>query len=137
MVNVTAGTDEASVLFRTLSHTQRPVGYTDHGTKFETGTTRSKQTRVRSVETVGVRERTTAIVSKIPDVASCAVLQPKTGDNRAKLEEACKAWEHQRDVDENLPASKMDDDVKLSVVLREAPSKNPRQTADEFPTVRE
>ena len=45
------------------------------------------------------------------------------GDNPAKFEEAWNAWEHQVDVCEKLATSKLDDDVKISVVLREAPTK--------------
>ena len=52
-----------------------------------------------------------------------AVLQAGMGDNWAKFEETWKAWAHQVDVNENLAASKLDDDVKISVVLREAPPK--------------
>ena len=43
------------------------------------------------------------------------------GDSPAKFEETWKAWERQVDVCENLAASMLDDDVKISVVLREAP----------------
>ena len=52
-----------------------------------------------------------------------AVLQPVMSDNRAKSEERWKSCEHQVDVNENLSSSKLDDDVKFSVVLREAPQK--------------
>ena len=48
-----------------------------------------------------------------------AVLQPGLGDNPAKFEEAWNAWEHQVDFYEKLATSKLDDDVKISVVLRE------------------
>ena len=44
-------------------------------------------------------------------------------DNPAKFEETWKLWEHQVDVHENLSSLKLDDDVKISVVLREAPQK--------------
>ena len=49
------------------------------------------------------------------------------GDNPAKFEEAWNAWEHQVAVYEKLTTSKLDDDddddvVKISVVLREAPT---------------
>ena len=43
------------------------------------------------------------------------------GDNPAKFEEAWKTWEHQVDVTEKLATSKLDD-VKIRVVLREAPT---------------
>ena len=52
-----------------------------------------------------------------------AGLQPGVGDNPAKFEEAWNAWEHQVDVCEKLATSKLDKDVKISVVLREAPTK--------------
>ena len=52
-----------------------------------------------------------------------AVLQLGMSDNPAKSEEAWKSWEHQVDVCENLASSKLDDDVKISVVLCQAPPK--------------
>ena len=52
-----------------------------------------------------------------------AVLQPGLGDDPAKFEEMCNTWEHPVDVYEKLATSKLDDDVKISVVLREAPTK--------------
>ena len=52
-----------------------------------------------------------------------AVLQLGMSDNPAKFEETWKSWEHQVDVYENLSSSKLDDDVKISVVLRDAPQK--------------
>ena len=52
-----------------------------------------------------------------------AVPQLEMRDNPAKLEETWKSWEHQVDVYENLSSSKLDDDVTISVVLREAPQK--------------
>ena len=45
------------------------------------------------------------------------------GDFLAKFWEAWNAWEYQVDVYEKLATSKLDDDVKISVVLREAPTK--------------
>ena len=45
------------------------------------------------------------------------------GERLAKFEEAWNAWEHQADVYDKLATSKLDDDVKISVVLREAPTK--------------
>ena len=47
-----------------------------------------------------------------------AVLQPGMGDKPAEFEETREAWE----VYENLAASKLDDHVKVSVVLRTANS---------------
>ena len=52
-----------------------------------------------------------------------AVLQPGMSDNSAKFEETWKSWEHQMDIYENLSSTKLDDDVKISVVLRECPQK--------------
>ena len=52
-----------------------------------------------------------------------AVQQLGMIDNWAKFEETWKSWEQQVDVYENLSSSKLDDDVKISVVLREAPQK--------------
>ena len=52
-----------------------------------------------------------------------AVLQPGMSDNPAKFEETWKSWEHQTDIYENLSSTKLDDDVKISVVLRECPQK--------------
>ena len=54
-----------------------------------------------------------------------AVMQPGMGDSPAKFEEAWKTWEHQVDVHEKLATSKQDGDLKISVVLREAPTKLP------------
>ena len=52
-----------------------------------------------------------------------AVLQPGMSDNPAKCEETWKSWEHQVDIYENLSSTKLDDDVKISVVLQECPQK--------------
>ena len=52
-----------------------------------------------------------------------AVLQPGMSDNPAKFEEMWKSWEHQVGIYENLSSTKLDDDVKISVVLRECPQK--------------
>ena len=52
-----------------------------------------------------------------------AVLQLGMSDNPAKFEETWKSWEHQVDIYENLSSTKLVDDVKISVVLREAPQK--------------
>ena len=52
-----------------------------------------------------------------------AVLQPGMSDNPAKFEETWKSWEHQMDIYENLSSTKLDDDVKIIVVLRECPQK--------------
>ena len=52
-----------------------------------------------------------------------AALQPGMSDNPAKFEETWKSWEHQVDIYENLSSTKLDDDVKISVVLQECPQK--------------
>ena len=54
------------------SHTVRLVGDIDHWTKLETGAKSAEQKRVRSVETVGGRERAENRGSEIPDAASSA-----------------------------------------------------------------
>ena len=51
------------------------------------------------------------------------VLQWGMSDNAAKFEETWNSWEHQVDIYENLSSTKLDDDVKISVVLRECPQK--------------
>ena len=52
-----------------------------------------------------------------------SVRQPGMSDNPAKFEQTWKSWEHQVDINENLSSTKLDDDVKISVVLRECPQK--------------
>ena len=44
-------------------------------------------------------------------------------DNPAKFEETWKSWEHQVDIYENLSSTKLNDNVKISVVLRECTQK--------------
>ena len=73
VANVPAGTDESSVLIRTLSHTLYALCDTDHRTKFEKfeiGTASVEQKLVRSLETVGGGERTKDSRSKIRNVTS-------------------------------------------------------------------
>ena len=55
---------------------------------------------------------------KIRDVASCVAA--RMCDNPAAFRETWGAWAHQVSVNENLAASKLDDTVVPSVVLREA-----------------
>ena len=43
--------------------------------------------------------------------------------------------EHQVDIDEHLSSTKLDDDVKISVVLRECSTETPRPFAGELSTV--
>ena len=64
-----------------------------------------------------------------------AVLQPGMNDNPAKFEETWKSWEHQMDIYENLSSTKLDDDVKISVVLRACPQKLRDPFAGELSTV--
>ena len=66
-----------------------------------------------------------------------AVLQSGMGANPAKFDETWKAREHEVDVNENLAASKLDDDVKISLLLRKEPQKLRDIPAGEFPTVRQ
>ena len=113
VANVPAGTDESSVLIRPLSDTLYALLATDHRTKWysecrtETGS-KSGDSWWRKTHR---RQRVQA------------VLQLGMGDNPAKFEETWNAWEHQVDVYEKLTTSKLDDDVKINVVLREAPTK--------------
>ena len=85
---------------------------------FETVATGAKQEWVRSFGTVGVRERTKNSGSMILHVASCVAAG--MGGNPAKFEDTWKAREHQVEVCDNFVASKLDDDVEISVVPREA-----------------
>ena len=103
------------------SHTVRSVGDTDHWTKLETGAQSVEQKLVRGVETVGDRERAETAGRRFATLQ--AVLQPGMSDNPAKFEETWMSWEHQVDVCDHLSSTKQDDDVKISVVLREAPQK--------------
>ena len=103
-------------------HTVRLVGDTDHRTKFE----RAQRVPNRS----GFEVWRQLVAESAPKTAGRrfamlqAVLQLGIGDtpDPAKFEEAWKAWEHQVDVCEKPATSKLDDDVKISVVLREAPT---------------
>ena len=52
-----------------------------------------------------------------------AVLQPGFGRSEDTFEEGWKMWEHQIELYEGVAGSKLDDDVKVSVVMREAPQK--------------
>ena len=116
VANVPAGSVKSSVLIRKLRHTLYNLL-----AKPEIGTASTEPKRVRSPETLGGGKRIEDSGSKIRNVASRAAAG--TGDNPAKFEEAWNAWEHQLDVYEKLATSKLDDDVKISVVLREAPTK--------------
>ena len=64
-----------------------------------------------------------------------AVLQPGMSDNPAKFEETWKSWEHHMDIYENLSSTKLDDDVKISVVVEGMPTETARPFAGELSTV--
>ena len=119
MANVPAGTDQSSVLIRTLSHTLYAFLATlTTGRSFQFDAASAEQKRVRSLETVGGGNAPkTAGKARRRFAMLQAVLQPGMDDNPAKFEEACKTWEHQVDVYEKLATSKSDDDLKISVVL--------------------
>ena len=72
VANLPTGTEESAVTIRTLSHTVRFAGDTDHETKLETGAKSAEQKWVRSVETDGGRERAENRGSEIRDAASGA-----------------------------------------------------------------
>ena len=122
VANVPAGTDESSVLIRTLSHTLYALLAT-----LTTG--RSLRLVQRVPNRNGFEVWRQLVAENAPKTAGRrfamlqAVLQPRLGDNPAKFEEAWNSWEHQVDVYEKLATSKLDDDVKISVVLRKAPTK--------------
>ena len=123
VVNVTTGTDDTSVLIRTLGHSLCAMLAT-----LTTGR------RLRLVQQASTRNGFEAwrqlVAENAPKHSGSkirmfqAVLQPGMGDNPAKFDETLKAWEHRVDVYDTLAASKLDDDVTISVVLREAPSKH-------------
>ena len=72
VANLPTGTEESAVTIRTLTHTVRLAGDTDHGKKPETGAKSAEQKWVRSVETDGGRERAENRGSEIRDAASGA-----------------------------------------------------------------
>ena len=120
--NVPAGTEELAVTIRTLSHTLYALLAT-----LTAG--RSFRLVQRVPDRNGFEVWRQLVAENAPKTAGRrfallqAVLQPEMSDNPAKFEETWKSWEHQVDVCENLSSSKLDDDVKISVVLREAPQK--------------
>ena len=115
---VPARTDEGSVLIRTVSHTLYALLAT-----LTTGRSLRMVQRAPNRNGFAVwgqlvaEKRTEDSGSKVRDVASCPAAGP------VKFEEVWNAWEHQVDVYEKLATSKLDDDVKISEVLREAPTK--------------
>ena len=122
VANLPTGAEELAVTIRTLSHTLYALLAT-----LTTGRS------LRLVQRVPDRNEFEAwrqlVAENAPKTAGRrfamlhAVLQLGMSENPAKVEEAWKSWEQQVDVYENLSLSKLDDDVKISVVLREAPQK--------------
>ena len=75
------------------------------------------------------------VAENAPKTAGRRFAMLQAVDNPAKFEETWKSWEHQVDIYENLSSTKLDDDVKISVVLRECPQKTARPFAGELSTV--
>ena len=89
---------------------------TDHRHEVVRDTTTPPTTRPRSKDAKRGRAQPTDVLPACEDTM---------GENPAKFEEAWNAWEHQVAVYEKLTTSKLDGDddvVKISVVLREAPT---------------
>ena len=108
VANLPTGTEESAVTIRTLSHTLYALLATlTTGRSLRLVQRVPNRKWVRRVETDGGRERA----------------EPGMSDNPATFEETWKSWEHQVDIYENLSSTKLDDDVKISVVLRECPQK--------------
>ena len=110
VANLPTGTEESAVTIRTLSHTL-----------FALLAGRS----LRLVQRVPNRNGAVENAPKTADRRLAmlqAVLQPGMSDNPAMFEETWKSWEHQVEIYENLSSTKLDDDVKISVV-RECPQK--------------
>ena len=101
-------------------HTVRLVGGTDHRTKLETGTASTFSKRVWSLETVGGGKRTEDCGSKI---RSRVVARIRWQSEKVRGSVACVETPGGRLREIGLATSKLDDDVKISVVLREAPTK--------------
>ena len=122
VTNVPAGTDEASVLIRTPSHTLYAL--------LATLTTGRSLTLVQRVPNRhGFEAWRQVVAENAPKTAGRrfamlqAVLQLGVVENSAKFGDTWKTWEHQVDVYEKFATSRLDDDVEISVVLREAPTK--------------
>ena len=122
VANLPTGTEESAVTIRTLSHTLYALLAT-----LTTG--RSLRLVQRVPNRNGFEAWRQMAAENAPKTAGRrfamlqAVLQPGMSDNPAKFEETWKSWEHQMDIYENLSSTKLDDDVKISVVLRECPQK--------------
>ena len=122
VANLPAGVEEPAVTIRTLSHTLYALLAI-----LTTGRSLRLVQRVPNrsgFEAWGQLATENAPKSAGRRVAMLqAVLQPGMSDNPAKFEETWKSLEHQVDVCDNLSSTKQDDDVKISVVLREPPQK--------------
>ena len=122
VANLPTGTEESAVTIRTLSHTL-------HALLATLTTGRSFRLVQRVPNRNGFEAWRQMAAENAPKTAGRrfamlqAVLQPGMSDNPAKFEETWKSWEHQMDIYENLSSTKLDDDVKISVVLRECPQK--------------
>ena len=122
VANLPTGTEESAVTIRTLSHTLHALLAT-----LTTGRSLRLVQRVPNRNGFGAWRQ--MVAENAPKTAGRrfamlqAVLQPGMSDNPAKFEETWKSWEHQMDIYENLSTTKLDDDVKISVVLRECPQK--------------
>ena len=122
LANLPKGTEESAVTIRTLSHTLYALLAT-----LTAG--RSLRLVQRVPNRNGFEAWRQLAAENAPKTAGRrfamlqAVLQPGMSDNPAKFEETWKSWEHQVDIYENLSSTKLDDDVKISVVLRECPQK--------------
>ena len=122
VANLPTGTEESAVTIRTLSHTLYALLAT-----LTTG--RSLRLVQRVPNRNGFEAWRQMAAENAPKTAGRrfamlqAVLQPGMSDNPGKFEETWKSWEHQMDIYENLSSTKLDDDVKISVVLRECPQK--------------
>ena len=118
VANLPTGTEESAVTIRTLSHTLYALLAT-----LTTG--RSLRLAQRVPNRNGFEAWRQMAAENTPKTAGLrfamlqAVLQPGMSDDPAKFEETWKSWEHQVDIYENLSSTKLDDDVKISVVLRE------------------
>ena len=122
VTNLPTGTEESAVTIRTLSHTFYVLL-----TTLTTGRSLRLVQRVPNRNGFEAWRQMTA--ENAPKTAGRrfamlqAVLQPGMSDNPAKFEETWKSWEHQMDIYENLSSTKLEDDVKISVMLRECPQK--------------
>ena len=122
VANLPTVTEESAVTIRTLSHTLYALL-----AKLTTGRS------LRLVQRVPNRNGFEAWRQMPAENASKtagrrfamlqAVLQLGMSDNPAKFEETWKSWEHQVDIYENVSSTKLHNDVKISVVLRECPQK--------------